>query len=149
MKRKSLRLYFNVSVGIAAAFSITQILVSFADLLQAGSDLVRLTLVEQEENDPGLQRHPLYTICPIYEWSANLTSENVNLRSAMIQNTVVYPPVLFLSLFNSPTLEANRYTTWAKMMDQMRSILVQCHTFDIDKNIPLGGVESKVLYFSS
>ncbi len=147
MRRKSLKLGFRAIFSITVVFSVTQITMSLVDLLQGQSNLVQLTYVEPENNFE-LQRHPLYTICPIFEQSANLSLPGQTLRTVMINNTVFYPTVLLLKLLNSPALEAKRYTTWTKMIDTVdglrQIILVQCQTFDISNDIAIGGMESKV-----
>ncbi len=140
------RLIFIIVIGSLAIFSGVQIVSSFLELLQAGSNLIHLILVEPE-NNLEIQKHPYYTICPIFEKPLNVTGSNATLASAMMNSTVPYPESLFLPLFNSQALKANRFTTWVKMRDSSKrqmETLMQCTTFEIPRNVTPGKNEGKV-----
>ncbi len=146
MRRSSLKWFFRFVVGILAVFSGAQIFTSFLELLDARSNLIQLTLVEPE-NNLDIQRHPYYTICPIFDTLANVTKPDATLESAIMEATASFPESLFVSLLNSQALTASRFTTWVKMKDISKNqteTLIPCTTFDIPKNVTLGKSEGKV-----
>ncbi len=145
MKRSSLKLLIQLVALALAIFLASQILLSFLDLLQARSNLIQLTFVEPG-NNLEVQQHPYYTICPIFETSANLSDPDMDLFSAMTQNAKYFPVSLFFSLINSQSLTAVQSTTWAKMKTSKkhREILVPCTTFNIPNNVTLGQNEARV-----
>ncbi len=138
------RLIFSVVIGSLAIFSGVQILSSFLELLQAGSNLIHLRFLEPE-NNLEIQQHPYYTICPIFDKPANVT--NASLASAMMDGTAPYPGSIFLPLLNSQALKAYRFSTWVKMRDSSKrqmETLMQCTTYDIPRNVTPGKNEGKV-----
>ncbi len=147
MRRKSLQWTFWSLIAILAVFSGTQIILSFIDLLQAGSNLILLTFVEPE-NNLEIRKHPYYTFCPIFETSANLSDTNVTLLQTIVNNSRYFPPSLYLELLNSPVLNVEQFSTWVKMKGvkkDQKDTLVHCTTFSIKNNITLGKNEAKVI----
>ena len=146
MRRQRLKWVFYFFMGVLAIFSGTQILLSFIDLMTAGSNLIQLTFVEPE-NNLEIQRHPYYTLCPVFEKSANLSNQATDLMSVVLQNTMYYPVSLFVSLLNSQSLTAERFSTWVKMKNASKdldNVLVHCTTFRFPNNITLGKNAAKV-----
>ncbi len=146
MRRKSLKWTFWSLIGLLAIFSGTQIVLSFMDLLRAGSNLIQLTFVEPENNQE-IRQHPYYTLCPIFEWTANLSDTNITLTQTLVNNSRYFPPSLFVELLNSPVLDVEQFSTWVKMKDvnkDRQDTLVHCTTFSIRNTITIGKNEAKV-----
>ncbi len=148
MKRQNIRGAFRfLVVGALTIFTVSQIVVSFVDLLDSfGSNrLIQLTFVEPE-NNLEIRQHPYYTVCPIFENSANLSSPSATLLTTIIENTRAFPMALYLELFNSKALAAEHFSTWVKMKDSYRDrreTLIHCTTFSIPTEIKLGQNEAK------
>ncbi len=148
MKRNGSKVVFCVVIVALVIFSGSQIILSFIDLVQASSNLVQLTFVEPE-NNPEVRRHPYYTVCPIYETSANLSNTSLDLFDVMNENARYYPDAMILGFINDQSLTWERFTTWVKMKDaskDQRDILVPCTTFNIPNNISMGQASAKVRY---
>ncbi len=148
MQRKGLKWFFYSVAAIMAIFLLVQILVSLVDLILSHSNLIQLTFVKPE-NNLDVQRHPYYTVCPIFETSADLSDPDMDLQRAMTLNSRYYPVALFLAIMNSQSLTMDRFTTWVKMKDaskNQRELFVQCTTFSIPNNVSLGQNEGKVRY---
>ncbi len=122
---------------------------SLAKYLQGKStDTTKLTFVEAKHNEQF--QHPLYTICPIFNYSSSdLASFNKTFFNLLIENTVYVPTVTYISALNSPELDVIRSTSWIKTFINVKrkeETLVQCHTFEVANNVTPGQSLGQVIF---
>ncbi len=106
---------------------------------------IQLTTVKADRNQE--IHHPLYTICPIYNESANLFHPGATLGSVMVQNSMNLNPAMVLDYQNSLTVKTRMFTTWVKTHSankKQQTFLVQCQTFQVQDPVVPGKQEGKV-----
>ncbi len=145
----AVRSILSLYILVEGSFSVSKYLQG------RSTDITKLTFVETKHNERF--QHPLYTICPIYEKYHQSSSNSSNADNVssnaflklLIENTVYYPTINFISFLNSPSLKVNRYTTWIKTYRDVKrkeETLVQCHTFEVANNVTPGQSDGKVRY---
>ena len=95
-------------------------------------------------------KHPLYTICPVYEESANLKKEDATLRSVMVENSAKKENIVFEELINEGIKPPIKTTVWLKAHQFRKKstvTLMQCFTHEFKHTIDPGNPNGKVEYF--
>ena len=127
------------------AFVFIRVAISAANFLEHVYSFVIVTSVDKENNEHF--KHPLYTICPIFNNSANIYDSEATLYSVMVENSAplpnTYVHLMLSNIGNLPVMS----TTWLKTHDPdspSRTILVQCQTYSYQGYVTPGKFSGRV-----
>ncbi len=137
--------YFKLVVKLLAiGYIILQTLLLSYDIAYQNPN-IQLTTVDKESNSKIY--HPLYTFCPIFNESADVTADDATLNSVLLENHFKSPHVYFIREANSIPDSPRTFSTWMRTHSidkQRKDLLIQCTTFEFSDVVIPGQKGGKV-----